>query len=161
MVTNKRLIIFGAFMAFALSNLNAEQVEVTTADFFADENKLISDLKGGVHIKKGDFDELTSESGRIYFNKEKQPVKYVATGNVKMKAIVNGKKYDGSGDEATYEPATSTYTLTGKAYLHEIDTDKKVYGNRITVNQKDGTYHVDSADKQPVRMIFQVEDAKK
>ena len=72
MVTNKRLIIFGAFMAFALSNLNAEQVEVTTADFFADENKLISDLKGGVHIKKGDFDELTSADAYILTKKNNQ-----------------------------------------------------------------------------------------
>jgi lipopolysaccharide transport periplasmic protein lptA len=44
--------------------------------------------------------------------------------------------------------------------LHEIETDKKVYGEKIMVNQNSGTYNVNSGKKEPVKFIFQVEDKK-
>lgn len=155
MVLHKIALLF--CLVFALQ---AEQVEVTGDDFFADEKALVSDLKGNVVIKKGSYDTLTSDNVKIYFDANKQPIKYVATGNAKFKVLLNEKNYDGSGKELIYEPAKSQYTLKGDAYLHEVQTDKKVYGDQITVNQLKGTYQVESKDKKPVKFIFQIEDKK-
>ena len=50
--------------------------------------------------------------------------------------------------------------------MREIDTDKKVFGELIEVNQNSGTYSVKGdekaakGEKKPVKFIFQVEDKK-
>lgn len=142
------------------SVLFAEQVEVTADNFFADEKNLYSDLKGNVVVKKGSYDTLWADNVRITFNDKKEPTKYVANGNAKFKVLVNEKHYNGNADELTYIPQKQIYIMTGNAFLHEEETDKKVYGNVIEVNQISGTYQVQSKDKKPVRMIFQVEDKK-
>jgi lipopolysaccharide export system protein LptA len=42
--------------------------------------------------------------------------------------------------------------------LHEVDSDKKIFGDEIIVDQLKGVYSVKSKDKKPVKFIFQVED---
>lgn len=154
------------FLLFAKLSF-AEQVEVTADNFFADEIKLESVLTGNVNIKKGSYDTLDANKATIYFDKEKHPIKYVASGNAKFKVLINEKHYDGKGDVLTYEPQKEIYTLNGNAYLHEAETNKEVFGDNIIVNQINGTYEVqsqrnaDSKDKKPAKLIFQVEDKKK
>ena len=148
-------------MILGFTFLNAEQVEITSNDFFADENKQISEFVGNVNIKKGSYDELKANKVIVHFDKKRQPVKYVATGNTRAKIFMKDKHYDGKGDTLTYEPAKQTYTVTGNGYLHEVETDKNVYGDKIVVNQKDSTYSVNSDEKKPVKFILQIEDKSK
>ena len=153
------------FLLLGFVLVNAEQVEITSDHFFADESKFIGEFKGNVNIKKGS-DLLTANRVVIYFDKNKNPLKYVATGNAKIRALIREKTYDGSGDELNYEPKENLYTITGNRFLHEINTDKKLYGELIEVNQNSGTYSVKGnenatkGDKKPVKFIFQVEDRK-
>ena len=153
-------------VAFFLASLFAnasEKVEVTADNFFADEVKQISILTGNVTIKKGDYDTLKSDKLTITFDKNKQPTKYTATGNANFKILLNGKHYDGKGGVLTYTPTNETYTLENSAYLHESESKKEVFGDKIVVNREKGTYEVKSgsgAEKKPIRLIFQVEDNK-
>lgn len=153
-------------VAFILASLFAnasEKVEVTADEFFADEVKQISILTGNVTIKKGDYDTLKSDKLTIAFDKNKQPTKYTATGNANFKILLNGKHYDGKGGVLTYMPTNETYTLENSAYLHESESKKEVFGDKIVVNREKGTYEVKSgsgAEKKPIRLIFQVEDNK-
>lgn len=163
-------IIYSMFLIAALpffvGHIFAEQVEVTADDFFADEIKLQSILTGNVHVKKGKFDTLNSDKITIYFDKEKQPTKYIATGNARFKILINENHYNGKGDVLTYEPATEVYTLKGNAWIEEVQTKREVFGDIITINQLDGKYEVNSdrssktPDKKPAKLIFQVEDKK-
>ena len=171
MVFNKRpklhkLILVAALItSFGAPNLSAaqEQVEVTADNFFADEIKQISVLTGNVRIKKGAYDTLNSDKVTIYFDAKRQPTKYVATGNANFKISLNQKHYDGRGGVLTYDPTIEAYTLENNAYLHEAETKKEVYGDKIIVNRQKGTYEVKSGggEKKPVRLIFQVEDQNK
>ena len=153
-------------VAFILASLFAnasEKVEVTADNFFADEVKQISILTGNVTIKKGDYDTLKSDKLTITFDKNKQPTKYTATGNANFKILLNSKHYDGKGGVLTYTPTNETYTLENSAYLHESESKKEVFGDKIVVNREKGTYEVKSgsgAEKKPIRLIFQVEDNK-
>ena len=166
MVSNKRSKFYKltAFLAVFALNLSAgEQVEVTADNFFADEVKQISHLTGNVTIKKGNYDTLKSDKLTITFDKNRQPTKYTATGNANFKILLNDKHYDGKGGVLTYTPASETYTLENNAYLHETETKKQVYGDKIIVNRTKGTYEVKSGSgdaKKPIRLIFQVEDNK-
>ena len=171
MVFNKRsklhkLILAAALItSFGAPNLSAaqEQVEVTADNFFADEIKQISVLTGNVHIKKGAYDTLNSDKVTIYFDAKRQPTKNVATVNANFKILLNQKHYDGRGGVLTYDPTIEAYTLENNAYLHEAETKKEVYGDKIIVNRQKGTYEVKSGggEKKPVRLIFQVEDQNK
>ncbi|MBR8462553.1 lipopolysaccharide transport periplasmic protein LptA [Campylobacter sp. faydin G-24] len=153
----KALAVFfiSTFVAFA------EQVEITSDSFFADEGKQIGEFNGNVYIKKGNYDELKANKVIVHFDKNRQPVKYIATGNAKLKLVIKDKHYDGKGDTLTYEPTTQIYTVIGNGYIHEVETDKNIYGEKIVVNQLNGTYNVNSGDKKPVKFIFQVEDKAK
>ena len=153
-------------VAFILASLFAnasEKVEVKADNFFADEVKQISILTGNVTIKKGDYDTLKSDKLTITFDKNRQPTKYTATGNANFKILLNGKHYDGKGGVLTYTPTNETYTLENSAYLHESESKKEVFGDKIVVNREKGTYEVKSGsgvEKKPIRLIFQVEDNK-
>ena len=107
------------------------------------------------------FLQLKADKVVVYFDKKRQPIKYVATGNARAKIFIKDKHYDGKGNTLTYEPAKQIYTVSGNGYLHEVETDKNVYGEKIVVNQKDGTYSVNSDEKKPVKFIFQVEEKDK
>lgn len=157
MDAGKKIIL--AFV-FSILPLVAQNVEVTADDFFADENKFISELSGNVSVKKGK-DILSADKVVIHFDKNRNPIKYVATGNAKFKVLIKDKNYNGSGNELVYEPKSNLYTINGSGFLHEVDSDKRVYGEKISVNQNSGTYSVNSGNKKPVKFVFQVEDKKK
>ena len=96
----------------------------------------------------------------MLFDEKKQAKKYIASGNAKFWINLKGKDYDGGGAELTYEPAEQIYTLSGNAYLHEVETDKKLYGAKIVVNKAKGIYSVYGQGKEPVKFIFETEVKK-
>lgn len=146
-------------MACTVLLLNAANVEVIADKFFADEVKQLSVFTGNVKVTK-EKDKILADKVVINFSKKRQPLKYTATGKVKVNLIINKKEYFASAEEMIYEPIKDQYTLSKNAFLHEILTDKKVYGDRIWVNQVTGRYEVDSDGKKPVKFIFKVEDKK-
>ncbi len=138
----------------------AAQVEVTAEKFFADEKKKISTFEGNVVVIK-ESDKLTAKKVLIEFDDKKQPIRYIATGDAFVKMIMNGKNYEGKAQKMTYMPNENVYLLEQKAFLHELDTDKKVYGDYIRADQNSGQYEVDGKGKAPVKFIFKVEEQKK
>jgi len=144
----------------SLGWLFAAQVEVTAEKFFADEKKQVSHFEGNVVVIK-EGDKLTANKVTIEFDAKKQPLRYIATGNAKANITMNAKKYYGEAEKMTYEPPKSVYTLEKKAFLHELETNKKVYGDFIRADQISGQYEVDGKGKGPVKFIFKVEDQKK
>ncbi|ACZ11702.1 lipopolysaccharide transport periplasmic protein LptA [Sulfurospirillum deleyianum] len=142
------------------SLLFAGQVEIVADKFFADEKKKISVFEGNVKVTK-ESDKITAKKIIVEFDDKKQPIRYIATGDAKANLIMNQKKYYGEAEKMTYEPQKSLYTLEKKAFLHEIDTDRKVYGDFVRVNQATGHYEVDSKNSAPVKFIFKVEDQQK
>jgi len=139
--------------------LLSAEVEVTAEKFFADEKKKISIFEGHVVVIK-EGDKLTAKKVVIEFDDKKQPLRYIATGDAKGNLTMNQKKYYGEAEKMTYEPNKSLYTFEKKAFLHEIDSDKKVYGDFIRVDQNSGQYEVDGKGAGPVKFIFKVEDKK-
>jgi lipopolysaccharide export system protein LptA len=140
--------------------LNAETVEVVADKFYADEIKQVTEFSGHVVVTKGK-DKLVANKVTINFNKKKQPLKYIATGAAKIDMVMKDKVYFGSAETMIYDPMKDQYTLVTNAFLHEKITNKKVYGDRIWVDQKTGRYEVDSDGKKPVKFIFKVDEKKK
>lgn len=143
-----------------VSVLSAEMVEVVADKFYADEIKQITEFKGNVIVTKGK-DKLVAKKVVINFDKNRQPLKYTATGDAKIDMMMNEKIYFGEAKIMIYDPIKEQYTLIKDAFLHEKVTNKKVYGDKIFVNQKTGRYEVESDGKKPVKFIFKVEEKKK
>lgn len=147
------ILLFFCVIAFA------EQVEIKADNFYANENELKSEFDGNVVVKRNN-DELIANKAIVYFDKQRKPLKYVAIGNVKFKAIVDTRHYEGSGEKLVYDVKANTYTVDGKAHLKEHQSNKNVYGQKITINQKDGTYNVSGGSNTPVRFTFNIEEKK-
>lgn len=151
-------IIFTILLLFTLAS--SAEVKVTADNFSANEISGKGTFNGHVKVIKGE-DILKSDKLIIYFNKNKKPTKYEATGNASIKVNIKGKKYFGKGNKLIYEPNSDTYKILGNAFFEDRTTDKKIYGENIKVNQKNGEYKVDSKKNEPVKFIFHVDDKQK
>ncbi len=140
--------------------LSASEVQITADKFMANEAKGISTFTGKVHVIRGD-DDLKADKVVIDFDKNKKPILYTATGHASVKMKIKGKNYFAKGDILIYNPNLLKYTIKKNAFLQEISTDKKVYGDVIRVDQVLGYYEVDGKKNEPVKFIFKVKDKKK
>jgi len=145
------------FLVLGVSALFAQDVEVTADKFWASEKGGKGVFTGNVVITKGD-DILKAKKLTIYFDEHKKPLKYEATGDATGNLTLNGIRYFGKGEIFTYEPNISRYTIQKDGMLHEIETDRRVYGELIVVDQSEGSYEVDSKPSEPVKFIFKVDD---
>ena len=143
-----------------LTLLGASEVEITADKFTADEAKGISVFTGSVHIVKGK-DDLKADKIVVNFDKKKQPTLYTASGHATARLTMKGKSYFAKGDTLIYDPLTLKYNIKKNAFLQEINSDKKIYGENIRVDQARGYYEVDGKKNKPVKFIFKIQDKKK
>lgn len=146
-------------IAILASISSSSEVEITSKKFFADERAQKAEFVGNVVVTK-ESDVFKADRVLVDFNSKNEPIKYTAIGNIDANITINEKRYKGRGKNFVYEPEKSLYILTGDAFIHEIETDKKVYGEKIEVDQITGRYKVDSNDSAPVRFIFKTEEKK-
>ncbi|MCW1360859.1 lipopolysaccharide transport periplasmic protein LptA [Campylobacter jejuni] len=137
--------------------LKAAPVEVTAMNFFSDENSGQSILSGNVFIKK-EGDVLNSDKVVIYTDKNKKPIRYEATQNARFEVRLKDKSYKGSGDKFIYYVNSDIYEIIGNAYIIELETKRKIFGDKIIVDKKQKIYKVESFNKKPIRFVFDVEE---
>jgi len=145
------------YMIWLASFLFAAEVEITSNKFFADEKAQRAEFTGNVVIVK-QKDILKADKVLVDFNNKNEPIKYTAIGNVNADLTINEKRYKAKGTNFIYDPNKSIYSLWGDAFIHELDSDKKIYGEKIDVDQLTGTYRVDGKGNTPVKVIFKVEE---
>lgn len=149
----RALILF--FACFTV--LMADRIEVKALNFYADENAGKSVLSGDVVVKR-DRDILSSDELVIFMDKSRKPIRYEAQKNAKFSISLRGKSYKGSGDKFIYNVNKDIYEIAGNAFIHELESDKKLYGDRIIVDRKANIYRVQSKDNKPARFIFELEE---
>ena len=107
-------------------------------------------------------DRLNAQKVDVYFVKKEEgtanvPSKYVASGKVDFEIITDVKHYIGKGNKIIYSPLKQEYTIIGNGFLQEKNDDKKIYGEKIYVNQLSGEAKVSGSDNKPVRFIINIE----
>ncbi|HDV7327598.1 TPA: LptA/OstA family protein [Campylobacter jejuni] len=135
----------------------ATQIEVKALKFYSDENKGESILSGNVEVIRGD-DILNSEKLIIYTDKNRKPIRYEAMQNARFKIVLKGKTYKGSGDKFIYNVIKDTYEINGHAYINELGSNQKLFGDKIIVDRKANIYRVESKDQKPARFVFDLKD---
>ena len=145
----KIILIFAPLFA-----LFASEVEITAKRFEGDDKSGVSKFSGSVKVVK------VSDTMFVYFDSARKPVRFEAIGSATfaMKEE-SGKTYKGKAKTIIYYPNQKEYQLLGDAFVEYVEEKRKVYGEKIVVN--DTTKKASVAGEEggrPAKFIFFVED---
>jgi len=136
----------------------SQELKITADTFSADEMKGLSIFTGHVNILKKN-DELNASKVSIYTDAKNQPTKFVAIGNVSFKIETKTKaKYEGVANKVIYLPLKKEYRFYENVYLKQINEKKEIKGDEVILNTNDGKAYAKGLKKEPVIMIFNLED---
>lgn len=151
-----RKILF--LLSLSIFAASAEELKVISDSFKGDQQKGISVFAGNVKVTKG-RDELNASKVTIYTDKSKKPVKYVAEGDVSFTIVTElGEIYRGKSQSAVYLPRESEYQFYKKVDLIRLDDYRRVKGDKVVVNTTKGEAAAESAQDEPVIMIFTLDE---
>ncbi len=151
----KYIILFTLLLT---SLLNAEDLKIKANSFKADENTGISVFSGDVGIVKKN-DELNASEVTIYVNKEKQPIKFVALGNVSFTIETKqGAIYNGVAGKVIYLPNKKEYHFFKNVHLKQTDEKKEIIGEEVVLKTTEGKAYAKGVKSDPVIMIFNIPD---
>ena len=158
-------ILIGLFISSILLFAQTEKLIIDAINFETNDAQGISTFTGNVKLVMNQ-DKLNSNKLEIYVKpnsktKAKEPLKYVATGNVDFEIISRGKQYKGKGDQVVYSPNKNEYVITGNGYLNEVIEERELFGDKIIINQDTGIAVVTGTEKKPVRFILNVDSGNK
>ncbi len=155
----KKLLIILSTLGFIAY---AEQVKIIADAFEGNEKKGLTTFSGNVKITKGS-DELNASKVSVYTDKERTPYRYEAEGNVSFYIDLRDSNmtYKGDAGKVIYFPLKKEYQFFTNVHLYQIGTNRKVFGDEVKLNAKDGNAKAMGKEKAPVIMIFNVEDKKK
>lgn len=153
----KYIILFTLFLA---SLLNAEDLKIKANSFSADENTGISVFSGDVSIVKKN-DELNASEVTIYVDKEKQPTKFIALGNVSFSIETKqGAIYKGIAGKVIYLPKKKEYHFFKNVHLKQVNEKKEIIGEEVVLKTTEGKAYAKGVKSEPVIMIFNIPDKK-
>lgn len=147
------------------ANANTERLIIDAKNFETDDSKGVSIFTGDVKLKMVK-DKLNANKLEVFMKPKSQgknlePLKYIATGNVSFTIFSNGKHYKGKGNKVIYDPKKLEYIVLGKGFLNEVTEDRKLYGEKIYINQETGNAKVSGTDNKPVRFILNIDSGNK
>lgn len=151
----KFLVVLAVFLA---SGLFSQELKIKADSFTSDENKGISIFKGHVNVKKAS-DELNATKITIYTDKEREPTKFVAVGNVS--AYIQTKKgsiYKGKAQRVIYFPNKKEYHFFDDVFLQQVDEKKEITGDEVVLKTIEGKAYAKGDKSEPVIMIFKLKD---
>ena len=154
----KILIFINLLTSFVL----AEQVKIIADSFDGNEKKGLTVFSGNVKITK-ENDELNASKVTVYTDKDRTPYKYEAEGDVSFYIDLkdNNMTYKGDAQKVIYSPLKKEYKFFTNVHLYQLGTNRKVFGNEVQLNSKDGNAKAIGKDKTPVIMIFNVKEEDK
>lgn len=157
--------LIGFFLSASLLFAQTQKLVIDASNFETNDAKGLSIFTGNVKLRMAK-DKLNSDRLEIYVKpqtkgKARQPLKYIATGNVDFDIQSNGKHYTGKGKKVIYNPKNQEYTVIGDGYLKEVTEDRELFGEKIFINQLTGSAKVQGSKKKPVRFILNIDNGDK
>ncbi len=141
---------------FLLQILYAEELQVKANLFNTDEKKGISVFDGNVNVIKG-ADELNASNVTIYTNKEHQPTKFIAVGDVSFNIqTLDGSVYRGEAGKVIYLPLKKEYRFFKNVHLQQLNEKKEIIGEEVVLKTVEGKAYAKGAKSEPVIMIFEM-----
>ena len=141
--------------------VGANELKIKAKTFSSDQKKGIAIFKGNVNIVKGN-DEINASIVTVYTDKEQQPTKYVAKGNVSFFITTkDGSKYTGKAQKTIYIQKKEEYYFYTDVHLRQLGEKKEIIGDEVVLKSIDGKAHAISKSNKPVIMIFDMKEKEK
>jgi len=149
-------IILGLVVVLSSLFSSDEEVRIEANLFEANEKEKISIFSGKVRIRKG-LDEINSSVVKIYFDKDNQPEKYEILKDVSFSITVeNDGQYIGKAQKVYLFPVSQKYIFSDLVEITDMKSGRKIKGNRVSLNMKNGNARISGGSKSPVIMTFKV-----
>lgn len=143
------------------SLLLSEELKIKANSFNADENSGISVFNGDVNILK-EHDELNASKVTVYVDKEKQPTKFIAIGNVSfVLETKQGERYKGKAQKVIYLPIKKEYRFYKNVHLIQEGEKKEIIGEEVVLKTIEGKAYAKGVKSEPVIMIFNIPNEEK
>lgn len=140
-----------------LFGVDENEVRIEANIFEANEKDKLSIFSGDVKIYKGG-DEINSSTVKIYFDDSNQPEKYEFIDKVSFKLqIKDGSTYLGKADKVHLFPKTEKYIFSDSVEIIELESGRKIEGNRVSLDGISGSARIIGDNKKPVIMSFKLE----
>jgi lipopolysaccharide export system protein LptA len=153
--------ILTALLLTMTVSLSADELKIKANSFTSDQNTGISIFSGDVNIIKNN-DELNASEVTIFMDKDKKPSKFVAIGNVSFALETkDGAKYQGVAGKVIYLPNKKEYNFYENVHLRQLNEKKEILGDEVILKTTDGKAYAKGLKKQPVIMIFDIDEEKK
>jgi len=151
-----------AILGLCLVSVSAQEVKIIADTFAGNEKKGITTFSGNVKITKGS-DELNASKVIVHTDTDRNPIKYIADGNVSFYIDLpdNNASYKGDASKVVYFPAKQEYQFYTNVHLYQIGTNRKIFGEEVVLNAIDGNAKALGKEKAPVIMIFNIKEKKK
>ena len=141
--------------------LTAQELKIKAKSFSSDQKKGIARFKGDVNIIR-ENDELNASSVVVYTDKDQQPTKFIAEGDVSFFITTqSGAQYKGKAQKTIYLPKTKEYFFYKDVNLMQLGDKKEIIGDEIVLKSIDGKAHAISKSNKPVIMIFDLKEEEK
>ena len=139
--------------------LHAEELKVVAKNFEADEQKGYTVFTGDVVMTKGS-DEFNASKVTVYVDKNRKPTKFIAVGDASFKiTTMTGDRYAGTAQEVRFFPQKKEYHFYTDVHIHQLNKQKEINGDEVIVDLIEGRAFAKGAEKKPVIMIFNIDDA--
>ena len=149
-------VICGLLLSFAA---DAEELKVVAKNFEADEQKGYTIFTGDVVMTKSS-DEFNASKVTVYVDENRKPTKFIAVGDVSFKiTTMTGDLYAGKAQEARFFPQKKEYRFYTDVHIRQLNKQKEINGDEVIVDLIEGRAFAKGADKKPVIMIFNIDDA--
>ena len=141
--------------------LTAQELKIKAKSFSSDQKKGIARFKGDVNIIR-EHDELNASSVIVYTDKDQQPIKFIAEGDVSFFITTqSGALYKGKAQKTIYLPKTKEYFFYKNVNLMQLGEKKEIIGDEVVLKTMDGKAHAISKSNKPVIMIFDLKEEEK
>jgi lipopolysaccharide export system protein LptA len=138
-------------LLFVLSlSLYAEKVEITSDSMHAESFNHEIHFIGNAKVKQLK-DWITADKIIVYFDDNNQTKMYKAFGNADFEFQNDKGHYIGNAEEVEYNPNTSVYILTQKAFINDLLNKRTAKGDKITVDMLTGKSKVMGTRNRPVK----------
>ncbi len=138
--------------------LLSNDLKVISNSFDGDEKKGIGIFTGNVKMTKGS-DELNASKVTIYTDNKHDPIKMIAEGDVSFFVKTeNSSTYAGKAQKVVYMPKIKEYQFYTNVHLRQLNEHKQIDGDKVILNTITGKAMAQGANKEPVIMIFHLQD---
>jgi lipopolysaccharide export system protein LptA len=151
-----RLIISSILLLSQLFAIDENEIRIEANIFEANEKDRLSIFSGDVKILKG-RDEINSSTVRIHFDENNQPEKYEFLESVSFKIHLKDKStYQGKAEKVYLFPADEKYIFSDDVEITELETARKIEGNKVSLDGLSGSARIIGDNKKPVIMSFKI-----